>query len=39
MILYGQPSESGKVGLVVGWHTIGVFFDNFEYEELAPIIH
>ncbi len=39
IILYGQPTKSGKVGLVVGWHTIGVAFDNFEYEELAPIIH
>jgi len=39
IILYALHSNSGKVGLVVGWHTIGVAFDNFEYEELAPIIH
>lgn len=39
IILYGQPSTSGKVGLVVGWHTIGVTFDNFEYEELSAINH
>ncbi len=38
-ILYGKPSQSGKVGLVVGWHTIGVAFDNFEYEELESITH
>jgi hypothetical protein len=35
-VLYNKPRHSGQVGLVVGFHSIQVAFDNFEFEELEP---
>jgi uncharacterized protein YceK len=32
----GIGIEPTLVGLEVGWHSIGVAFDNFEFEELEP---
>jgi hypothetical protein len=32
----GIGIEPTLVGLEVGWHSIGIAFDNFEYEELEP---
>lgn len=29
------PAESGRVGLVVGLHSLGVVFDNFYFEAEA----
>lgn len=33
--LWDQPVQASKAGLYLGWHSIGVVFDNFEYEVLA----
>jgi hypothetical protein len=33
ILLYDQKVVSSKVGLYLGWHSIGVAFDNFEYEQ------
>ena len=35
-IYYNQPVKRNQVGLVVGFHSIGVSFDNFEFEEIEP---
>jgi hypothetical protein len=32
----GIGIEPTVVGLEVGWHSIGIAFDNFEFEELEP---
>lgn len=32
--LFNQDNEPSKVGLYLGWHSIGVTFDNFEFEVL-----
>ena len=37
VVLYNQPVEPTKVGLYLGWHSVGVLYDNFEYEVLDPI--
>lgn len=34
ILLYDQKVMPSKVGLYLGWHSIGVAFDNFEYEQL-----
>jgi hypothetical protein len=34
IMLYDQEAMPSKVGLYLGWHSIGVAFDNFEYEEI-----
>ncbi len=34
--LENQPIEPTVVGLYLGWHTVGIKFDNFEYEEIWP---
>jgi hypothetical protein len=34
--IWSQNKEPGWVGLVVGWHGIGVAFDDFIFEELYP---
>lgn len=33
--LWDQPVQASKAGLYLGWHSIGVVFDNFDYEVLA----
>jgi hypothetical protein len=33
-VLYNRPLRTGRVGLVVGFHSIRVAFDNFEFEQL-----
>ena len=33
ILLYDQKVMPSKVGLYLGWHSIGVAFDNFEYEQ------
>ena len=33
-VLYTQPAAMSKVGLVIGWHSVGAWFDNFAYEEI-----
>jgi hypothetical protein len=35
-ISYEQEAEQVKVGLYLGWHSVGVKYDNFEFEELEP---
>lgn len=35
-VLYNFRVEPGDVGLLVGFHSIGVVFDNFEFEEIEP---
>jgi hypothetical protein len=35
-VLYTQIQDPSRVGLVVGYHSIGVAFDNFEFEEIVP---
>jgi hypothetical protein len=30
------PNGKGKVGLILGMHSLGVVFDNFSFEELEP---
>jgi hypothetical protein len=32
----GIGIEPTMVGLEVGWHSIGIAYDNFEFEELEP---
>jgi hypothetical protein len=32
----GIKVDPTRVGLELGWHSIGVVFDNFEFEELEP---
>ncbi len=34
--LQSQPAELAKVGLYLEWHSVGVMYDNFEYEEIVP---
>ena len=33
ILLYDRKVMPSKVGLYLGWHSIGVAFDNFEYEQ------
>ena len=33
-VLFNQDVESVNVGLIVGLYSIGVAFDNFEFEEI-----
>ncbi len=35
-VLFNRPVEAGQVGLIVGWHSLSVAFDNFEFEEIEP---
>lgn len=35
-VLFNRAVEPGQVGLVVGFHSVEVAFDNFEFEELEP---
>ena len=35
-VAFGRKAEPGRVGLAVGFHSIGVIFDNFEFEEIWP---
>ncbi len=30
------PAEPSEVGLYIDWHSIGVAYDNFEFEEIVP---
>ena len=32
--LYDLPAVSSKVGFAISWQAMGVWFDNFEYEEI-----
>lgn len=34
IVLFNQPVEPSKVGLYLGWHSVGVIYDDFEYEVL-----
>ena len=36
IVLSGRQSVSLKPALYVSWHSVGVTFDNFEFEELVP---
>lgn len=31
-----QSAELSYAGLYLGWHSVGIIFDNFEYEEIVP---
>ena len=33
IVLYDEKVMPSKVGLYLGWHSIGVAYDNFEYEQ------
>lgn len=33
-VSYEQGAEQVKVGLYLGWHSVGVKYDNFMFEEL-----
>ena len=33
-VSYEQDAEPVQVGLYLGWHSVGVKYDNFEFEEL-----
>lgn len=33
-VSYEQGAEQAKVGLYLGWHSVGVKYDNFEFKEL-----
>ena len=35
-VSYEQEAEQVKVGLYLGWHSVGVRYDNFKFEELEP---
>ncbi len=35
-VLFNRRVEPGQVGLIVGWHSLSVAFDNFEIEEIEP---
>ena len=35
-VSYEQGAEPVQVGLYLGWHSVGVKYDNFEFEELEP---
>lgn len=32
-----EPAAPGKVGLLLGWHSVGIEFDNFEFEEIWDV--
>jgi hypothetical protein len=34
--LENQPIEPTVAGLYLGWHTVGIKYDNFKYEEIWP---
>ncbi len=35
-VLFAHAVKRSQVGLVMGWHSMGVAFDNFEFEEIEP---
>lgn len=35
-IIWTRPAQETRVGLIIGWHSVGVAFDNWEFEELLP---
>jgi hypothetical protein len=35
-VVYNLPVEPAEVGLYLDWHSIGVAYDNFEFEEILP---
>ena len=35
-VSYKQATEPVQVGLYLGWHSVGVIYDNFEFEEFIP---
>lgn len=35
-VAYKIDAEPAEVGLYLDWHSIGVAYDNFEFEELVP---
>lgn len=37
IVQFNQSLDPSKTGLYLGWHSVGVMFDNFEYELLEPI--
>ena len=32
IVLFNQDVRPSKVGLYLGWHSVGIIFDNFEFE-------
>lgn len=35
-VTYKIPAEPAEVGLYIDWHSVGVAYDNFEFEEIIP---
>lgn len=36
LVLENQPAQPSEAGFYLEWHSVGVTFDNFEYEEIVP---
>jgi hypothetical protein len=36
VVNYNQTVQPYQAALYLGWHSVGVSYDNFEYEELVP---